>query len=192
MAHIIVVAAVSTLSVNALARTDKERSYVDKPYGDNVFCWYSDAAINPTSITVQPARLTLVGSGGIKINAIQTAHDRYQISVDGSAINANSGTGASASTASSHPAAITGRINRDFVAAVDDTYFVTRTATCTLPSAVGAAGKEILVWNACPSGGTVTYQTTQSQTISGAVSRTNDTKYKLDRFMSDGENWYLE
>jgi hypothetical protein len=82
------------------------------------------------------------------------------------------------------------RVDADFSAATNGKYFVVKTASCTLPSAVAAAGKEILVWNACPSAGVVTYKTTQGQTISGAASGsvTNATVYKLDRFMSDGNN----
>jgi hypothetical protein len=170
-------------SLGALAR-----QYVPQTYANNLFQWKSDVYENPNSIDVQPSRISIVGSGGIKINTTQTAHDGYQVAVDGSAIAANGG---AAGATTGLPAA---RVDGDFSAATNGTYFVAKTATCLLPSAVGAVGKEILVWNACPPGGVVTYKTTQGQTISGAASGAvnNATTYKLDRFMSDGATWYRE
>lgn len=167
-----------------------------QPYGDNIFCWNADVFDNPASNTVVLSRINFSGSGGIKVNATQIGHDRFAVCVDGSAISANGGTnvGASGGTAGTTAGVPSVRVDADFSATTNGTYFVVKTASCTLPSAVTAAGKEILVWNSCPSGGVVTYKTTQGQTISGAASGslTNATVYKLDRFMSDGDNWYRE
>jgi hypothetical protein len=85
------------------------------------------------------------------------------------------------------------KVNGDFNASVNCAYFVSRSATCTLSSAAEVAGKEILVWNASPSG-LIKYATMLDQTISGSAASavTNSSPYKLDRFMSDGSNWFRE
>jgi len=80
-----------------------------------------------------------------------------------------------------------------FTAAVGNSYEVTATATCTLPTASGNSGQEILVWlNASSS--TLTFDTTSSQTMSGIASGslTTSTNYDLYRFISDGSNWIIE
>jgi hypothetical protein len=175
-------------SLNALAQQYR-------PYGDNIFCWNADVFADPRTNTVQLSRINFVGTGGIKVNATQTAHDRFYVCVDGSAISANGGNVAGATGgAFGGNTSVPVQVDADFNAATSGTYFVAKTATCTMPSAVGTAGKEVLVWNVCPSGGVVTYRTTQGQTISGAPSGAvnNATVPKLDRFMSDGSNWYRE
>jgi len=98
--------------------------------------------------------------------------------VDGSAIAGGFG--------AEHPSS-------DFAAAVGKVYFVSTPATCLLPSAAQAAGKEIAVCNTGFSGST-TYTTTDGQTISGQTSgsMSNSTPYKTDRFISDGSNWFKE
>lgn len=79
-----------------------------------------------------------------------------------------------------------------FSAVADNQYIVTATATCTLPTAVGASGQRILViWNA--SSGTLTFNTTSSQTMSGIASGalTTTVQYDTYEFVSDGSNWFL-
>jgi hypothetical protein len=129
--------------------------------------------------------IKLAGTGGIKVNAQLVGATRfrqgsYEVSIDGSGLS-NAGMNAV-------------NIDSDFDAAVSNIYFVSKTATCTLPSAAGIAGKEVLVWNAASGGGTITYATVSGQLISGNATGTlsNSTPYKLDRFMSNGSNWYKE
>jgi hypothetical protein len=124
------------------------------------------------------------GTGGIKVSMpralgwMVTSGDTYDINVDGSAI--------SGGFAAEHPSS-------DFAAAAGKAYFLNAPATCLLPSATQAAGKEIAV---CYTGssGSITYTTTEGQTISGQASGSvsNSTPYKTDRFISDGGNWFKE
>jgi len=183
-------------SLSVLAKENEPQSY-----GDNIFCLYTDVPFNARSSFAHQARVSFVGCGGIKINAIKIPHGGWQVCVDGEALSANNGTAEGAPGSASGPTTgsrINGtsaaRVEGDFSAAAGCTYFVAKTATCTMPSAAGVAGQEILVWNACPAGGVVTYNTTQGQTISGSASGSlfNASVYKLNRFMSDGVNWYLE
>jgi hypothetical protein len=156
-----------------------------EPYGDNIFCWFSDVTQNGQTNSVSNAMTRLSGTGGIKVNTVLTGGSKfrmghYEVTIDGSGI---------ASGGSS-----TARVDHDFDATASTTYFVARSAVCTLPSAANCAGKEVFVWNACPTGGVVTYATSPSQLISGKQPSNfmNTTSYKLDRFMSDGSNWYKE
>jgi hypothetical protein len=81
----------------------------------------------------------------------------------------------------------------DFTAAANGAYFVSNVAICTLPTAVGAAGQEIVVCNTNKSG-TITYQTVLGEMLgsdeSGPV--VNSIPGKVDRFISDGKGWYRE
>lgn len=70
-------------TVNAIAKP--------QPYGDNIFCWFSDVAENgqTNSVTHSPTRLS--GSGGIKVNTVLTAGSKfrlghYEVRIDGSDI----------------------------------------------------------------------------------------------------------
>jgi hypothetical protein len=124
------------------------------------------------------------GTGGIKVSMprklgwIVTAGDTYDINVDGSAIAGGFG--------AEHPSS-------DFAASVSKAYFLSTPATCLLPSAAQAAGKEVVICNTGASGA-ITYTTTDGQTISGQASGSvsNSTPYKIDRFISDGSNWFKE
>jgi hypothetical protein len=125
------------------------------------------------------------GTGGIKIHSqlvggTRFTYGHYEVTIDGSGISQG---GMNAVN-----------IDHDFSATTGAAYFVSKPATCTLPSAIDLAGKEILVWNAITSGGAVTYNTTDNQPISGSASGSlvNATPYKLDRFMSNGTNWFKE
>jgi hypothetical protein len=167
-------------SINVIAKNT-----TTEPYGDNIFCWFSDVPYNSTTNTVAQAEARLSGTGGIKVNTILTGGSKfrlghYEVSIDGSGI------------ASSGVSSV--NVDHDFNAAIGSAYFVSKPASCTLPSAINAQGKEILVWNACPRGGTISYSTSTDQLISGKPPATisNATPYKLDRFMSDGSNWYRE
>lgn len=63
---------------------------------------------------------------------------------------------------------------------------------CTLPTAVGCAGDEILV-SLGTAGNNLTFNTTSSQTIDGIASGSIVTgvRYNAYRFVSDGANWML-
>jgi hypothetical protein len=127
----------------------------------------------------------IFGKGGIKVSMphlpglMTTAGDTYEIYIDGSALS-NGGLTAVAAAS-------------DFEASAGNAYFVSAPATCLLPPAAQAAGKEILVCNKIAAGA-ITYTTASGQTISGRASGTvtNNTPYKIDRFISDGSNWYQE
>ena len=96
-----------------------------------------------------------------------------------------------ASTAS--PAALTFTSeSSSFSAVASNAYIVTATATCTLPTAVGVTGQEIVVVNDISSG-TLTFNTTSSQTISGLSSGSLTTTVQQDAFtfVSDGSNWRI-
>jgi hypothetical protein len=130
-------------------------------------------------------RYHIFGTGGIKVSMPRlpgrmiTAGDVYEVYIDGSALS-NGGLTAEAAAS-------------DFEASAGKAYFVSAPASCLLPSAAQAAGKEILVCNKIAAG-SITYITTSGQTISGHASGTvtNNTPYKIDRLISDGYNWYKE
>ena len=65
--------------------------------------------------------------------------------------------------------------------------------TCTLPTAVGVGGQEIVVWIS-NNGNNLTFNTTSSQTISGQASGAiaSGIRYNVYRFISDGSSWILE
>jgi hypothetical protein len=127
----------------------------------------------------------LYGTGGITIEETPKPgmwHSNlktYKINVDGSGM-------AGGSFSTFRPAT-------DFNAVASFAYFVSQPVTCTLPTATAAAGKEIIVCNT-GANNTITYSTTNGETISGAQSGavTNSTAYKVDRFISDGTAWYRE
>jgi hypothetical protein len=170
--------AVLCLGVNA-------RDSLEGPYGDNIFCWWSDIQYNANSNSVTRSLARLSGTGGIKVNTQYTGGTRftighYEVTIDGSGI-APAGMSAT-------------KVDHDFNAVPGTAYFVSKSATCTFPSAVDAVGKEILVCHASPNGDSITYNTVAGQLISGKASGalSNTAAYKLDRFISDGSNWYKE
>ncbi len=63
----------------------------------------------------------------------------------------------------------------------------------TIPSASDFPGVEIIVCNTSQNE-TITYKTVNNQTISGKQSGqlVNKVVNKVDKFISDGNNWYLE
>jgi hypothetical protein len=152
-------------------------------YGENQFDLFAEIPTKPGGNNVVSSHVELIGSGGIRVNALHenggAVNGKYLVYVDGSDIAATKLT--------------TVKVDTDFNASAHCAYFVVRSATCTLPSAVGLAGEEILVWNAGPSV-SVRYSTVLEQKISGTApgALSSTTPYKLDRFMSDGSNWYRE
>jgi hypothetical protein len=85
-------------------------------------------------------------------------------------------------------------MDRDFSAVAGGAYFVSSVAVCTLPTAVGAAGQEIVVCNTSKNA-TITYQTIQSEILLGGDQSgkvVNSSPGKVDRFISDGKGWYRE
>lgn len=129
----------------------------------------------------------LYGTGGITIEESpkpgmwHSNMKSYKICIDGSGM---AGPNAAANFTTFRPAS-------DFNAVASFAYFVSQPVTCTLPTATTAAGKEIIVCNTGASN-TITYNTSNGETISGAQSGslTNSTPYKVDRFISDGTAWY--
>jgi hypothetical protein len=141
-----------------------------------------------TGATTAPTsgQLLIGTSGGGYTPANLTAGSNVTITNSSGGITiASSGSGGGGFTFSSQ--------SSSFTAATSYCYEVTATATCTLPTAVGNSGKEIMVWlNATSS--TLTFDTTSSQTMSGIASGslTTSTQYDLYRFVSNGSNWIIE
>jgi hypothetical protein len=79
-----------------------------------------------------------------------------------------------------------------FSAVASSAYIVSATATCTLPTAVGVSGQMVVVINDIASG-TLTFNTTSSQTISGLASGSLTSTVQQDSFtfVSDGSNWRI-
>lgn len=63
--------------------------------------------------------------------------------------------------------------------------------TCTLPTAVGIAGKVIGVYQAIIPSGTITIDTTGAETINDAATKNLASQYSKYMFMSDGANWII-
>jgi hypothetical protein len=85
-------------------------------------------------------------------------------------------------------------VDADFSAAATGSYFVSNTCVCTLPTAAGAAGQEIVVCNSGKNA-TITYQSFQGETLNGGnqpAPVVNSSPGKVDRFISDGKSWYRE
>jgi hypothetical protein len=141
-----------------------------------------------TGTTTAPANGKLLignSSGGYSV-ANLTAGSNVTITNSSGGISiASSASGSGGFTESSKSAS--------FTAAVANCYEVTATATCTLPTAASNAGQEIMVWFNAASG-TLTFNTTSSQTMSGIASGslTTSTRYDLYRFVSNGSNWIIE
>ncbi len=150
---------------------------------ENEFCMWTTVPDHPHGSVGRDSAVSVSGSGGIRVRSECVRRSlfsrHYNVCIDGSGIT---GAGFAA-------------LNKaeDFKAAVNCAYFVSHSAICTLSTAIDSAGKEIIVCNTCVDG-TVTYNTTSGETISGNLSGslTNSTRYKVDRFISDGINWYKE
>jgi hypothetical protein len=135
-------------------------------------------------------RYELYGTGGITVDEsprpgfIHSNMKSYRIRIDGSGTN---GADAAASAIFAPTP-----VDTDFIAAANGAYFVSHTATCALPTAAGVAGKEIIVCNT--GDGTITYSTRFGETMSGyqTLALRNSTPGHVDRFISDGKNWYKE
>lgn len=83
-----------------------------------------------------------------------------------------------------------------FTASAQNAYGVSTAGgavVCTLPTAVGIDGQEIVV-SLRTAGNNLTFNTTSSQTIDGQASGAIVTgvRYNTYRFMSDGANWVME
>lgn len=84
----------------------------------------------------------------------------------------------------------------NFTATAQNAYGVNTSGgavVCTLPTAVGIDGQEIVV-SLRTAGNNLTFNTTSSQTIDGQASGAIVTgvRYNTYRFMSDGANWIME
>jgi hypothetical protein len=153
----------------------------------------------PTAVVTGLAGESYVfyGTGGITVDETprpgmwHSNMKTYKIRIDGSNMASGNAPAAAGGFAASNFAAAT--VESDFQAFPNTAYFVSTSATCTLPSGSGAAGREIIVCNNSKTG-TVTYNTTSGETVSGNASGalTNSTPYKVDRFISDGKSWYRE
>jgi hypothetical protein len=127
----------------------------------------------------------LFGSGGIKVSGGH--HGMFMSNMKRSAIQIDGSDIAAKSMAPFNETA-------DFNSAAGCAYFVSQTSTCTLPSAIGVAGQEVVVCNT-GSGTKISYQTSAGESIfagNEAAAYTNSTQGKVDRFLSDGKSWYRE
>ena len=145
-------------------------------------------------------RYVLYGTGGVTVEQSPKPgmwHSNmftYKIRIDGGNSGGDTHAGNIAGSSAFAPASLAARrLASNFFANSGGAYFVSGTAVCTLPSATGCAGKEILVCNTSKDG-TITYNTSSGESISGSASGalTNSTANKVDRFISDGSNWYRE
>jgi len=127
----------------------------------------------------------------------------YRIRIDGSGAGSNSedastpvatATTVAPTGTTSTAAPANGAFNQDsdFTANPNCSYFVSGTVVCVMPSASGIAGSEIKVCNT--GGAKIKYTTRYGETISGSPSGEvlNSTSYQVDRFLSDGKNWFKE
>jgi len=133
-------------------------------------------------------RYDFYGTGGITVEQspkpgwIHSNMKTYKIRIDGGANSNQAG-----------PSLEPVNEEASFNAAAGCAYFVSHTANCTLPSAADVAGKEVVVCNK-GAGIAITYGTRFGESISGNQSGAlvNSTPYQVDRFISDGKNWYKE
>jgi hypothetical protein len=128
----------------------------------------------------------IYGTGGIRVTGghhgmFASNMKSSQIEIDGSGITPQKTMAVS--------------VNEDFTAAASGAYFVSNTCVCTLSSAVGVAGQELIICNAAK-GVTVTYQTLNSETLIGAkqlgLLLVNNSYGQVDKFISDGKSWFRE
>jgi hypothetical protein len=154
----------------------------------------NDAIPSASVFGMAGERYLFYGTGGITVDQTpkpgfwHSNMNTYKISIDG-------GGGLGGGQGGVLPSAnfATSNVEGDFNAFANIAYFVSSAATCTLPTASAAAGREILVCNTSK-GGTISYNTTSGETVSGNQSGVliNSTPNKVDRFISDGKNWYRE
>jgi hypothetical protein len=130
-------------------------------------------------------RYPIVGVGGIRV--VGGHHGWFTSNMKSSAIQID-GSGISAQKF------VPVNVSGDFIAAANGAYFVSNVAICTLPTAVGAAGQEIVVCNTNKSG-TITYQTVLGEVLLGGDQSgpvVSSIPGKVDKFISDGKGWYRE
>lgn len=131
-------------------------------------------------------RYPIIGAGGIRVSGGH--HGIFMSNVKSSTIQID---GSELSIRKMIPFNETA----DFTASANCAYFVAQNAVCTLATAADVGGQEIVVCNA-GNGVTVTYQTTNGETLIGGeklgVLTANKTPGKVDRFISDGKSWYRE
>jgi len=125
----------------------------------------------------------IFGSGGIRVTGGH--HGFWSSNVKTSAIQID---GSGVSAQNFNPVSE----NADFTALPNCAYFVSQTCVCTLSTAVGSGGREIVVCNA-GKGTTITYKTDNGATFGGGIEVTsNSSAGKVDRFIADGKSWYKE
>lgn len=127
----------------------------------------------------------IYGTGGIKVTGghhgmWMSNMKKSTIEIDGSGISAQR--------------TLPANVNADFNASPNVAYFASQHSVCTLPAAASAPGQEVIVTNANDNT-TITYQTSNGErlidsTHAGTIA--NSTFGKVDRFISDGRNWYRE
>jgi len=130
-------------------------------------------------------RYPIFGTGGIKVSGghhgfWSSNMKRSSIEIDGSGISPQKFAPINESS--------------DFTASANSAYFVSGTCICALPPARSMAGQEILVCNT-NEGTTITYQTSIGDRLFGGSQldpTANSILGKVDRFISDGRNWYKE
>lgn len=148
------------------------------PGGAQVLSGLADQLVAMNHAGTATEMKTVSGTGGVTVTL-----SAGSLVIDGaSVVGTNPGTGFTASNKTG-----------SFSAAVNNVYFVagaSADATATLPTAVGVAGKEILLVNTSASHGIV-IATTSAQTVSGAASAsiTIASQYSTLRVVSDGANW---
>jgi hypothetical protein len=129
----------------------------------------------------------IYGAGGIRVTGGH--HGIFSSNLKSSAIEID-GSGISAQKY------LPVSVSADFSASPNAAYFVSDASICTLPSAAGCAGQEIVVCNTSQNA-TITYQAASGETVYGGEQAgaalgavVNSRQGKVDRFISDGKNWY--
>jgi hypothetical protein len=130
-------------------------------------------------------RYPIYGVGGIRVSGGH--HGWWASNMKSSAIQID---GSAISTQKLAPV----NVDTDFSAAANGAYFVSNVSVCTLPTAVGVAGQELVVCNTSKNAN-VTCQTVQGEILHDSdqsETAVNLTPGKVDRFISDGKGWYRE
>jgi len=148
-------------------------------------------------------RYIFYGTNGITVEQdhhpgmLHSNMSTYRIRIDGSgagssAANAPPTTGVAPTATAAAPAKGAFSQDSDFTADPNCSYFVSGTVVCVMPSASGIAGNEIKVCNT--GSAKIKYTTRYGETISGSASGevNNNTSFQVDRFISDGKNWFKE
>jgi hypothetical protein len=159
------------VSVSSMALAKSHDSHEN----ENMALIYGDAS----------ERYPIVGTGGIRVSGghhgiFASNMKSSSIEIDGSGIAAQRYAPSNESS--------------DFTASPNCAYFVSHACVCTLPTASGVAGQEVVVCNTS-GGATIFYKSFNGELLPGGTPSgqiTNSVAGRVDKFISDGTTWYRE